>query len=796
MDNKYSVWQKIDLHIHTDLSKKTKNDDYQGTFSVQTLHEKLTEQEVEIFSLTDHNIINLAAYEEYYKKFQSESDPLLLLGIELDIERKEKTYHSLLIFNCNNYDCAKDINDRLETTFKAKGLSLTERKLTIDDITDIFPEDDFFFIPHAGNTSSIVDGYRDNVEEAQKMLILLQSPLEKVSEKKRQIYNEKFDTVLQKAFKNKDDYAYIEFSDNHNIQKYPCKHKGVSGDHEFYYIKGSKNYETLRLAFIDPKSRIKSSEEFRDIIQERNYIETLQFNSNFCIDDSTLEFSPHLNVIIGGRSSGKSLLLDILSRSIDQLIKKTKYDSIEEDLESTIKSKFDEAPKTITSIETSIIHINQGDIVNFFEENKLEDLAKKTGKIEEYNDAKAEFTNKKIELTSLIDDFITKYKEAFDLDISKKVIIHSHTIKHYLSNEFLFTVDINSIEDLHKQQSTLNEISELLSFLIDYVDNMNKSTYFTFSSEERPIIKSFDDLINKKKEEVSKEISIRILIDSFLEKVNDNIKASNSNLTQEGQAKAQAKEFITGKISDTKILFKTLHNFKCITETLETYDFLHKEEIELDSCSKLCLEVQSNDKIRDLIIDGIKDPDNQSLYICLLKLLYGDCAVKYYGDNIPESMRKKTKKQLEDVFNHFDNPSDFLEYSDSSNSKNNSPGYNSEKYLQEILDNPSSNIIIIDQPEDNLGNKFISDELVNLIRELKFKKQMFLVTHNPAIVVYGDAESIICAQNDDNRISYSQIKLEDVSSQKEICSILDGGEYIFDNRARKYNIQKLLIKEE
>jgi predicted ATP-dependent endonuclease of OLD family len=159
-------------------------------------------------------------------------------------------------------------------------------------------------------------------------------------------------------------------------------------------------------------------------------------------------------------------------------------------------------------------------------------------------------------------------------------------------------------------------------------------------------------------------------------------------------------------------------------------------------------------------------------------------------------MRKKTKKQLEDVFNHFDNPSDFLEYSDSSNSKNNSPGYNSEKYLQEILDNPSSNIIIIDQPEDNLGNKFISDELVNLIRELKFKKQMFLVTHNPAIVVYGDAESIICAQNDDNRISYSQIKLEDVSSQKEICSILDGGEYIFDNRARKYNIQKLLIKEE
>ena len=100
--------------------------------------------------------------------------------------------------------------------------------------------------------------------------------------------------------------------------------------------------------------------------------------------------------------------------------------------------------------------------------------------------------------------------------------------------------------------------------------------------------------------------------------------------------------------------------------------------------------------------------------------------------------------------------------------------------------------MFIDQPEDNLGNKFISEELVDLIRKLKFKKQLFLVTHNPAIVVYGDAESIILANNKNNRISYKQIKLEDESSQREICSVLDGGEYIFDNRARKYNIKKIL----
>ncbi|MEN6328010.1 MAG: hypothetical protein ABFD18_17595 [Syntrophomonas sp.] len=228
---------------------------------------------------------------------------------------------------------------------------------------------------------------------------------------------------------------------------------------------------------------------------------------------------------------------------------------------------------------------------------------------------------------------------------------------------------------------------------------------------------------------------------------------------------------------------------------MKKYNILYKEEIELDTDSKLCLEVFSDDKISDLIIDGIKDPYNQDLYMCLLKLLYNESVVKNFGNNKPESLKKKIlNTQLSNLFKQFDTPGDFLEYNDGSNSKSNSPGYNSEKYLQVILNNPISNLILIDQPEDNLGNKFISDELVDIIRDLKFKKQLFLVTHNPAIVVYGDAESIILAQNDNNIISYTQIKIEDESSQREICSVLDGGEYIFDNRAKKYNIQKLLSK--
>lgn len=132
MNIKYSTWQRIDLHIHTDWSKKTKDNDYTGSFSVKILHEKLKAEAVQIFSLTDHNIINLPAYKEYYENYNSENDPLLLLGIELDIQRNDKTYHSLLIFNYSDYENVKDINKRLEGFYKEKKMGIKSRKLNID----------------------------------------------------------------------------------------------------------------------------------------------------------------------------------------------------------------------------------------------------------------------------------------------------------------------------------------------------------------------------------------------------------------------------------------------------------------------------------------------------------------------------------------------------------------------------------------------------------------------------------------------------------------------------------------
>ncbi len=84
MNNNYSDWFKLDLHIHTNLSNQTKTKDYNETFDIDILKQKLIENDVKLFSLTDHNIINAGAYQNYYEKY-SEGDPLLLIGAEFDI---------------------------------------------------------------------------------------------------------------------------------------------------------------------------------------------------------------------------------------------------------------------------------------------------------------------------------------------------------------------------------------------------------------------------------------------------------------------------------------------------------------------------------------------------------------------------------------------------------------------------------------------------------------------------------------------------------------------------------------
>jgi len=800
MEKKYSDWLKIDLHIHTDRSRLTKENDYKGSFTVSSAKSKLIENNVKIFSFTDHNIINLDAYEEYYCDY-TPTDPLLLLGIELDISvkrnQKQRTYHTLIIFNCCEIDLIKKISEKLENKYLQKAISnLKDRQLTIEEIVELFPSEDYFFIPHAYSDRNIVTAYKDgSIQDAQKMVLLMQCALEKVT--KQEIiatYEQGFNTLLSNNFRSKNDIPYINFSDNHCIENYPCKHMGDNdiGNHDFYYIKGSKCYESIRLAFIDPESRIKTAKEFNALNHNNNTIDLLSIKGDTIITDTVLEFSPHLNVIIGGRSSGKSLLMWLLGNKIDALSLDNKYTKINPD-KILIKSRNDLGLTLITSGLQNFIYIKQGDIINYFEAGELKELAKKSNKNVEYQNALSLFEEQKTKLTHHISEFIATYRIIIELGQSKQFILHDKIIDSILSPHFILKVDSDGLLNKYNKIDKIAEAEIILNRILGDIESLAKFEILNISAVEGLSISNFVELIKNKivllnlsKKNNSKRIS-------FIHAINKIVNETNSGLKIEAREKESSIMAFTSFKKDIKERFKKHKELKIKSFDLETFDASFKQSFSINDGINLVLETAHKYVIKSEILDGINSSDSSSsLYINTLKLLAQKITIKNYGGNNTDNFSKKIHSQLFSCLTDLTSPKDFLEYEDRESSKEKSPGYNSEKYLEIILKNPNTGTIFIDQPEDNLGNKFIADVLVRIIRKIKFQKQIFLVTHNPSVVVYGDAESIILAKNIDNQISYEQIVLEDRIAQKEICSILDGGEYIFNNRSKKYNIQRIL----
>jgi len=114
-----------------------------------------------------------------------------------------------------------------------------------------------------------------------------------------------------------------------------------------------------------------------------------------------------------------------------------------------------------------------------------------------------------------------------------------------------------------------------------------------------------------------------------------------------------------------------------------------------------------------------------------------------------------------------------------------SPGQKTTALLTVILqlgDDP----LILDQPEDDLDNKLISDLVVKALRRNKGHRQVIVVTHNANVVVNGDAELVVVMKGNlpvPTAEIEGTIQLDAVKDA--ICLILEGGEPAFAARYRR-----------
>ena len=101
--------------------------------------------------------------------------------------------------------------------------------------------------------------------------------------------------------------------------------------------------------------------------------------------------------------------------------------------------------------------------------------------------------------------------------------------------------------------------------------------------------------------------------------------------------------------------------------------------------------------------------------------------------------------------------------------------------------------LVIDQPEDDLDNRFVTEGVVPRLRRAKQRRQFLLSTHNANIPVLGDAELIFGLTTTSSRhetkaeVQPEHVGSIDVSSVREIVEeILEGGREAFEHRRRKY----------
>ena len=111
-----------------------------------------------------------------------------------------------------------------------------------------------------------------------------------------------------------------------------------------------------------------------------------------------------------------------------------------------------------------------------------------------------------------------------------------------------------------------------------------------------------------------------------------------------------------------------------------------------------------------------------------------------------------------------------------------------------LLLHESAAPLVVDQPEDDLDNRFITEGIVPRMREEKRRRQFVFSTHNANIPVLGDAELILGlrATGEGGDRGHAEIPREhagsiDSESVREFVEeILEGGREAFEMRRRKY----------
>lgn len=757
----------IDLHIHTKASvyKEEKGLVDNSTFeNINILLDKLDndEHKISMFSFTDHNRFDPDIYirtRELINKKNYEYVKTLLAGVEFDVllEEGKEPCHIITIFNDKKEEDLHKIKSVLEESLLISK-DLYYSKYQFEEILRKIGLESLLIVCQRKDLNRTDGGHRSLSDSTSKPFEYLKYGYFDALE----FQKPGVEGILLSNLSPLDiDTSLVLGSDCHDWSVYP-KHDKLSLEKKYSSssIRSLPTFKGLLLALTSPRTRFKRRQDVKKVI---DYLS---------VNDKVFPLSSGLNAIIGENGSGKTLLLSVLQEKFPKYYK------------NIIDTNNIHYNATIDLANT--LKINQGEITkNSYESNSI-------------------FGNDVNYFKNIDNTIFVEKTNAFSKDLLKK--IKSTIIKEelyeklenikYLHNpdlekETTFYITIHKIENFEVVSNPHEDRAVNLKSILDQLNGEIINNYYDKEISEKLIevkekLLVVYDMVQNKNIKIKKEIRVKNAIinkiDDYITKITPNTTELASNISNYKSDKSNLKysvlNYINADIQNkNKIISAFPNNINGKSSNLiKGFEFsrisqYHQNDLEQLFYEKMFVkdyqsidQLMSIKKYNELIkaIDGVTKKEQIDIG---------------WNSNIQKFINEAVKYQ-EKIF-EVKNGSEI----------GNTMGEMSLVYYKFRLHNYSEwDLMIIDQPEDNISAFNINTHLIELLNNIRDKKQVIFVTHNPLLVVNLDVDNVIYVEKEGTEINIVSGCLENEENKilEIVSDKMDGGLETIEKRLKYY----------
>lgn len=769
---------KVDLHIHSIKSKYKEKKIIKGMVdrnivddstidNLPILLDKLEENHINLFGFSDHNKFDKDLFnkaKELVSKGHFKYVKAILPSVEFDVQLEENhpSCHIITVFDYKNEEDLKriaEINDNGIIKDENSFYTITdfERMMKKIGLGTLFIACQRKSINNLNRGSNCASDSVSNLYEFLKTGFI--SALEY---QKPQV-----EGILKNDLVDfPGEISFVAGSDCHQWSEYPYHDSSDKPKNHSYYfeIKSRPTFLVLLLAFTSPNSRF-----------NRHLNKKVGLLNSFSIAKKTFPVSKGINAIIGENGSGKSTLLSGLAHVSKE---KNYMKSILHNNDFTSDPSIIEV-KSKVLLQNELINNDCGEGTIFGSDAKFKILSH-------------------TEFKTSVDLFADMIWKEIQLNIKlfqqrSEITNTNFEIKTELENRGKYFVNLikeNKTEFFNEAKERLINLNLILNKIKVEIENN------FYNSEDRIKFKKAFDILYSIRNKTKDNYKYTNAYNNIMGIIINRINTYNSEI----EKLVSSEEKRTQDYSQTKASFRD-----CIINMCKTIQ--EKSKIDLSSVkidvssgqdSKQVGEFQflttaeyfekSSEQVKNELLEDVFNKGYQTI----------NEIQKINTESILRSAICRPQSDLAQTFNN--NKDKFVQDLSKvtksvicpTESKKNILGFTlgqkSIMYYRYItyFENGVC-LLFIDQPEDNLSNRNVLFKLRDYLNKLrKDDVQIFLVTHNPMLVINLDVDNVISCHLNNGKMNIISGPLEGEGVLKEIMDEMDGSKEEIEKRLKLY----------